>query len=400
MTSFSEAIERKSQPKAELLQPFSYAGLTLANRVVMSAMTRGRSPNGVPNDWNREYYAQRASAGLILSESTSISPRAISYLNNARIYNDEHVAGWKRITDAVHARGGHIFLQMMHCGHNSHRLLQPDGQLPFGPSAIPAPGMVRTPEGRVPLETPRALELSEVPELLDEYRQCAIRAQQAGFDGVEVHGGNGYLLDQFLRDSTNKRTDEYGGPPENRRRLLLEAVSAVLEVWDRKRVSVRISPTNPAGYDIWDSNPEALFTCVVDGLEQLGIGFLDVVEGATGRELDQCPFDFGRLRSRFSGVYIANNRYTFESGNRAIRVGHADLVAFGRPFVANPDLVERFAVGAPLNEINEATLRNTDSTGYIDYPTLGEDLVARQEHGRDKHREASDDPADSQPADS
>lgn len=357
---------------AELLQPFMLGGLPLKNRVVMSAMTRGRSPYGVPDDLNCEYYRQRASAGLIISESTTISPHGISKLHNTRIYSREHMEGWRRITDAVHDRGGHIFIQLMHSGHNSHPSLQPDGELPFGPSAIPARGSVLTPAGRIPLGTPRALELAEIPGLLDEYRHAAELAKEAGFDGVEVHGGNGYLLDQFLRDSTNKRTDDYGGAPENRRRLLLEAVGAVLQVWERDRVGVRISPTNPAGYDIWDSDPETLFACVVDGLKELGIGFLDVVEGGTGRERDQCSFDFAGLRKRFGGTYIANNRYTFQTGSRAVRQGRADLVAFGRPFIANPDLVERFAAGAPLTEVNEATIRDQGSSGYTDYPFMDE----------------------------
>ncbi len=361
----------------ELLAPIEFGGLKLKNRVVMSAMTRGRSPGGVPNELNAEYYRLRASAGLIISESTAISNRAISFTDNTRIYTDEHVEGWMRITDAVHAEGGHMFIQLMHCGHNSHTSLQPNGEIPFGPSAIPSRGTIRTAAGpRVPLGTPRALETSEIPSLVREYRDAAVRAKDAGFDGVEIHGGNGYLLDQFLRDSTNKRTDKYGGSFENRRRFLLEVVDAVLQVWDRKRVGVRISPTNPAGYDIWDSDPEGLFTCVVDGLEELKVGFLDVVEGATGTEQDQCPFDFDRLRSRFTGIYIANNRYRFETGNEAIRTGHADMVAFGRPYVANPDLVERFRLGAPLNPVNEATLRDKGASGYTDYPLLA-DLTAQ-----------------------
>lgn len=359
-----------AEQPVELFRPIQLGPVMLKNRIVMSPMTRARSPGGVPNDLNVEYYSSRADAGLVFAESTAISPEGAGLVYCPYIFNEEHAAGWKRVTDAVHAKGGHMVLQLFHCGHNLHPSMHPRGEVPFGPSAIPAKGTIRTPEGRLPLATPRELRLEEIPGLIAEYRRAATYAKQAGFDFVEVHSGNGYLLDQFLRDSTNKRTDAYGGPPENRRRLLLEAVDAVVGVWGRDRVGVRISPTNPTTYEIVDSDPENLFGCVVDGLEKAGIAFLDVVEGNTSEPVDSDHIDFDRLRSRFSGVYIANNRHTYDSGNAAIRSGHADMISFGRPFIANPDLVRRFRLGVPLNPLNRANMYDLGASGYLDYPTL------------------------------
>ena len=355
-----------------LLEPFEAYGLKLRNRVVMSAMTRGRSPGGVPCELNAHYYSMRADAGLIFAESTAICPKGRGFMDNPIIFDDSHAEAWKLVTEAVHARGCPIFLQLWHVGHNSHPLLQADGGTPIGPCAIPVKGLARTPQGPMPLVTPKAIEVHEIPALLDEYRQAAIRAKKAGFDGVEVHAGNGYLLDQFLRDSTNKRTDEYGGPPENRMRLMLEVVETVAEIWPKNRMAVRISPTNPSQFSIEDSNPEALFSCVVEGLQRAGIGFLDVVEGGLAPYEAQCEFDFSLLRARFKGVYIANNHYTFERGNEAIRSGHADLVSYGRAFLANPDLITRFRLGAPLNELVQATRNAPGALGYTDYPLLHE----------------------------
>ncbi len=224
--------------------------------------------------------------------------------------------------------------------------------------------------------TPRELQVDEIPALLGEYRNAARRAMEAGFDAVEIHAGNGYLLDQFLRDCTNKRTDAYGGPPENRARLLFEVAEAVCQIWGEARVGVRISPVNRAGYGMHDSDPQPLYNCVVDGLQAIGIGFLDVVEGETTENAEPPAFDFEELRARFKGVYIANNRYTFESGNKAIASGHADLVAFGRPFVANPDLVDRFRFGASLNEMSRESYTGQGPSGYTDYPRM--DAAAQQ----------------------
>ncbi len=352
----------------ELLQPITLAGVELSNRVVMSPMTRSRTPGGVPNDLNVEYYRQRASAGLIFGESTAVSANGVGVIDTPGIFTEEQVKGWKRVTDAVHAEGGHMFLQLWHCGHNSHPSLLPGGAAPIGPSALPAKGTVRLASGRVQLGTPREIELNEIPNLVDEYRQAAIRAMAAGFDGVEVHAGNGYLVDQFLRDSTNRRTDQYGGPPHNRMRLLFEIVSAVAEIWGVERMGVRISPTNPSIYDISDSDPETLFSLVVDGLQTQGVAFIDVVEGGTGSSDDQCSFDFLKLRGRFTGVYIANNNYTFDSGNSAVREGRADMIGFGRPYVANPALVERSPNGVNLNEVNRDTIHGSGAVLHVDYP--------------------------------
>lgn len=357
----------------DLFTPATIGRIPLRNRIVMSAMTRSRSPGGVPNELNVRYYAQRAGAGLIMCESTAISARGVGFIDTPGIFTEEQVAGWRRITDAIHAAGGRTILQLWHCGHNSHPSLQPGGALPFGPSAIPAKGSVRTPMGRVPLLTPRELRIDEIPALIEEYRAAARRAMAAGFDGVEVHAGNGYLLDQFLRDSTNRRLDAYGGPVENRRRLLLEVVDAVAGIWGADRVGVRLSPTNPSVYEIRDSDPATLFGAVVEGLDMLGIAFIDVVEGATGNFTAQCDFDFDRLRRLFRGAYIANNGYTLERANRALASGHCDLVAFGRLFVANPDLPRRFALGAPLASVNQDTLYDKGASGYTDYPTIDEE---------------------------
>jgi len=274
------------------------------------------------------------------------------------------------VTDAVHARGTRMFLQLWHCGRNSHPSMQPDGAMPFGPSATPPSPDIKIRPGGLPPVTPRELDVSEIPALLEDYRNAARRAMEAGFDAVEVHAGNGYLLDQFLRNCTNKRTDAYGGSPANRARLLFQVTEAVCEVWGEDRVGVRISPVNRAGYGMHDSDPQSLFTCVVDGLHAIGIGFLDVVEGETTESAVPPEFDYDELRSRFRGIYIANNLYTFAKGNEAVRRGHADLVAFGRPFVSNPDLVDRFKLGAPLSEMRRESYTGKGSLGYTDYPAL------------------------------
>ena len=340
----------------------------------MSALTRGRTPGGVPNALNVEYYAQRADAGLIFAESTAISPTGVGFgKDHAQICTEEQAEGWKRVTDAVHERGGRMFLQLWHCGRNSHPDLQPDNQIPFGPSAIPASSETRIPRGGHEPVIPREMQVEEVPALIEEYRNAARLAMAAGFDAVEVHAGNGYLLDQFLRSSTNQRTDQYGGPPENRARLLWEVTEAVSQVWGEDRVGVRISPNNRAGYGMLDPEPQPLFETVVDGLEKLGIAFIDVVEGETTQgEIEPLPFDFDSLRERFSGVYISNNGHTYESGIAALRSGHADLISFGRPFVANPDLVHRLRIGAPLNQMRLESYTGEGSEGYTDYPTLEE----------------------------
>jgi N-ethylmaleimide reductase len=354
-----------------LLEPIQFGPYVLPNRIVMSPMTRNRSPGEVPNALNATYYAQRATAGLIISESTAISPRGLGWHDTPGIFNDAQVAGWKNVTDAVHRRGGRMFLQLWHCGRNSHPSTQPDGQLPIGPSAIQPFGTVRTRKGRQPLLVPHEITRDEIPALIDEYRAAARRAMAAGFDGVEVHSANGYLLDQFLRDSANQRTDDYGGSPEKRSRLLMEVVQAVAAIWGKERVGVRLSPVSPSNYKLSDSDPEAITRAALTGLDGLGICYVAMVEGSSNQMPPTHELDWARLRKLFGGRYIANNAYTFETAQAALADGHADLVSFGRLYIANPDLVRRYALGAPLNPIDTDNIYSPDGRGYTDYPCLG-----------------------------
>lgn len=355
---------------AALLQPISVGPHLLRNRIALSPMTRNRSPGEVPNALNARYYAQRADAGLVFTESTAISARGLGWRETPGIFTDAQVTGWRRVTEAVHAKGSRIYLQMWHCGRNSHPLTQPDGQVPLGPSAVQPFGTVRTVKGRLPLLVPREMDASDIAQLLSEYRDAALRAQQAGFDGVEVHAANGYLLDQFLRDSSNLRTDRYGGSPENRCRLMLEVVEQVAHVWGIDRVGVRLSPTSPSNYRLADSNPPALFAAALRGLDQLGVSFVDVVEGSSNALPATCDMDWASFRPLFRGRYIANNGFTRETAEGAVASGRVDMVAFGRLFIANPDLPRRFELGAPLNPLVEATIYTRDHTGYTDYPCL------------------------------
>ena len=356
---------------SDLFQPYQLGTLTLANRIVMAPLTRSRAAAGdVPTPLMATYYAQRAGAGLIISEASQISPQGKGYIQTPGIYSEAQVAGWRQVTAAVHAKGGKIVIQLWHVGRISHPELQEGGALPVAPSAVQAQGQVFTGRGMVDMVTPRALELSEIPGIIDDYRRAAQNAQAAGFDGVEIHSANGYLLDQFLRDQTNRRTDAYGGSIANRARLLLEVTEAVLGVWPRDRVGVRLAPLSPAN-DIADSNPEALFTQVVRELSARGIGFLHVVEGVTGGPRETgASFKLGTLRPLFRGTYIANNGYTRELALAARAANAADLIAFGKLFIANPDLVERLRRKAPLNEPDQATFYGGDEHGYTDYPFL------------------------------
>ncbi len=335
----------------------------------MSPMTRNRSPGEVPNQLNAQYYAQRASAGLIVTESTAISPQGLGWIDSPGIYSREQISGWQAVTDAVHARDGRIFVQLWHTGRCSHVSVQPGGQAPVAPSVVPSRGRSRTPGGRLEHSVPRALELEELPGIVEQYRQAAANALTAGFDGVEVHAGNGYLLDQFLRDCTNRRSDLYGGSAHNRCRLMWEVLRAVAQECGRDRVGVRISPTNPH-HDMADSDPESLFFTAVAGLNDIAPVYLHVVEGATAPGAAQIRFDYGKLRSLFSGIYIANNGYTGERAAQALAHRTADMFAFGRFYVANPDLVERLRVGARLNPVDPETLYDGGVRGYTDYPLL------------------------------
>jgi N-ethylmaleimide reductase len=332
-------------------------------------MTRNRTPGEVPSAVNVEYYAQRAGAGLVICESTAISPSGVAFLDSPSIYDPRHVAGWRQVTDAVHARGSCAFLQLFHGGRISHPDIRPGGGQPVAASAVPIEEMLHTPTGAQPIPLARELDGSELPGIVGEFIGAAQNAIAAGFDGVEVHAANGYFLDQFLRDCTNRRTDRYGGSPENRCRLLFEVVGAVVEAVGAHRVGVRLSPTNPHR-KMSDSDPETLFGLAVDGLDRFGMAYLHMVEGATGPAPESGQVDYRRLRRRYHGAYIVNNGFDLERANRWIAEGHADLVAFGRPFIANPDLVSRLMAGAPLNQVNPDTLRAKGTVGYVDYPAL------------------------------
>ncbi len=356
---------------ADLFQPFTLGPLTLPNRVVMAPLTRSRAAAGdVPRALNATYYAQRATAGLIISEATQISRQGKGYAFTPGIHSPEQVAGWQLVTQAVHGAGGRIFCQLWHVGRISHPDLQPDGGLPVAPSAVKAEGQAFTETGFKPFVTPRALAEAEIPGLIADYRHAAECALQAGFDGVEIHGANGYLIDQFLKDRTNQRTDRYGGSLENRARFLLDVAEVVTAVWGGNRVGLRISPTSPAN-DIADSNPQRLFNYVAEALNPFGLAYLHVVEGATGGPRDVAPgFDFHALRRLFRGAYMANNGYDLAMAQVALGQDQADLVAFGRPFIANPDLVARLRQGAALAEPDKATFYGGDAHGYTDYPPL------------------------------
>jgi N-ethylmaleimide reductase len=347
-----------------LFEPFELGPITLGNRILMAPMTRNRAAAGdVAHALTAEYYAQRAGAGLIITEASQISPQGKGYPGTPGIYSAEQVAGWRLVTDAVHKKGGRIFLQLWHVGRISHPSLQLNGALPVAPSAIKPEGNAMTATGPQPFVEPRALALEEIPGIVAAYRQAAINAKEAGFDGVEVHGANGYLLDQFLRDGTNKRTDAYGGPVENRARLLLEVVSVVSAVFGAARVGVRLSPINPFN-DLKDSNPQATFDYVAKQLGSRGLAYLHVFQAGTD------PFDWRAFKAAFGGTFVVNGGYDRAKAEAAIESGAADLVAIGVPFLANPDLVERLKRDAPLNTPDQAKFYGGGAEGYTDYPTL------------------------------
>ena len=368
-TTTIDQTRRPANQAQTLFSPLRVGPYTLENRVVMAPLTRNRAGDGnVPQGMNVTYYEQRASAGLIVTEGTQISPQGVGYPGTPGIHSAAQIAGWRRVTDAVHAKGGLIFLQLWHVGRISHPSLQPEGARPVAPSAIKPDGEVFTESGPQPFVTPRALDIEEIPGIVHDYRRAAENAMKAGFDGVEVHAANGYLLDQFLRDGTNERTDDYGGPVENRARLLLEVVDAVSSVWGADRVGVRLSPVNGFN-DIADSDPDATFQFVAQALNPFGLAYLHVVENDFAGPAD---FDRQALRDAFDGVYIANGGYDKPRANAALAAATSDLVAFGAAYIANPDLVERFALNAPLNEPDPATFYGGDERGYIDYPFLDE----------------------------
>ena len=355
----------------KLFEPFKLGPLTLPNRLVMAPLTRNRAvpPGMVPSPLAIEYYGQRASAGLLVTEASQVSQQGQGYQDTPGIYSKDQVAGWRKVTDRVHERGGRIFIQIWHVGRVSHTSLQPGGGKPVAPSAIRAKGKTFVGGQFTEISEPRALEPSEIPGIIEDFRRGAANALEAGFDGVEIHGANGYLLDQFAKDGSNKRTDAYGGGIENRARLMLEVAKVVAAEAGADRTGIRISPVTPAN-DVSDSNPQPLFDHIADELDALKLTYIHVIEGATGGPRDFATFDYASLRKRFRGAYIANNGYDFELATRQLDAGAADLIAFGKPFISNPDLVERLKRGAPLNAWDKATFYGGGAKGYTDYPTL------------------------------
>jgi N-ethylmaleimide reductase len=353
-----------------LFTPVQLGPYTLPNRMVMAPMTRLRAIDNVPNSLMATYYAQRATAGLIVTECTMVSPLSLGYMNCPGIYSEEHIAGWRQVTDAVHEKGGRIFLQLWHSGRISHSSLL-GGELPVAPSAIAASGTLHTPIGKVAMETPRALETQEIPEIVEQFRKGAENALAAGFDGVEFHGAFGYLIDQFLQDCTNQRTDEYGGSIENRARFMLEVVEAVVNVWGANRVGIKLSPSNTY-YGMGDSNPQETFGYAIDALNRFDLAYLHLMEP---NEVDLANRDVMNpvtpyFRKIYTGTLITNGDYDHPKGDSILANGDADLVSFGKLFIANPDLPKRFELNASLNAPNPRTFYGPDEKGYTDYPFL------------------------------
>ncbi len=362
-----------------LFAPITVGQMALANRVVMAPLTRNRAPGAVPTALMASYYQQRASAGLLISEATAISHQGQGYADVPGLYAPEQIAGWKRVTDAVHASGGKIVTQLWHVGRVSHTTLQPGGSAPVAPSAIRAQTKtVLIQDGVasfVDTSEPRALELAEIPGLIEAYRKAALAAIEAGFDGVEIHAANGYLIDQFLKTGSNQRTDAYGGTIPNRARLLLEVAQAVSAAIGGGRTGIRLAPVTPAN-DVLDADPQPLFDYVVRQLAPLGLAYLHLIEGATGgaRELADRPFDYAALRASYraaggQGAWMVNNGYDLALAQNALQSG-ADLVAFGKAYIANPDLVARLRQGGPFNEPDRSTFYGGGAKGYTDYPAL------------------------------
>ncbi len=368
-----------SEPRVaatDLFDPVELGPYRLRNRIVMAPLTRSRADEaGVPGELQATYYAQRATAGLLVTEATNISAQGKGYILTPGIWSPEQVAGWRLTTKAVHDKGGRIFLQLWHVGRISHPDLQPGGALPVAPSAVRPEGQAYTNDGFKAHVTPRALATDEIPGIVADYAHAARCAQDAGFDGVEIHSANGYLLQQFLSDKTNKRTDSYGGSIENRTRLVVEVVDTVTAVWGGERVGIRLSPLTKFG-DIGDSNPEPLYLKLIERINPFRLGYIHVIEGDTGGSRSPPgAFDLQKLRRAFNGLYIANNNYDLALALEARAKNFADLVCFGRPFIANPDLVERLRTGAPLAEPDQATFYTGGPKGYIDYPALAADAA-------------------------
>jgi N-ethylmaleimide reductase len=358
-----------------LFDPIRLGDIALANRIVMAPLTRNRATGQLPNALMREYYVQRASAGLIVTEATQISAEGQGYLDTPGIYTAEQVAAWRQITDAVHAAGGKIVVQLWHVGRISHVSLQPGGVAPVSSTSVPAKTKTFTSDGFVDCSTPRSLRLDEIPGLIAAYRQAARYAIDAGFDGVEVHGANGYLLEQFLRDSINDRADAYGGSIANRARLMVEVMAAIVAEIGAGRTGIRLSPITPVNDAAQDGDAQALYEYVVRQLAPMKLAFIHIIEGQTGGARDLSdkgvkPFDYGALRQIYGGPWMVNNGYNRTMALDAVASGTADLVAFGKPFISNPDLVRRLREDAPLQPLVQATLYGGGAAGYTDYPTL------------------------------
>lgn len=350
----------------DLFAPFTLGDLKLTNRLVMAPMTRNRADqHNAPHALNVEYYRQRATAGLIITEASQVSAEGVGYPATPGIYSEAQINGWRKVTDAVHAEGGHIFIQLWYCGRISHPSLLPDNQTPVAPSAIRPAGDAFTLSGPQPFVEPRELSVAEIQQIIAQYRHAAAAAKQAGFDGVEVHGANGYLIDQFLRDGSNQRSDAYGGSVQNRMRFLNEVLDAVCEVWPAERVGLRLTPENSFN-DMSDSDPQAHFSYFIEQLNDRHLAYLHLLEGDMMSK--QRLLDYRALRDLYRGVYMANNAYDRTRAQAAISNGDADLIAIGVPFLANPDLVYRYQHDRPLNEPDMDTFYGGDEHGYTDYP--------------------------------
>jgi len=354
-----------------LFEPYKLGDIELKNRIVMAPLTRNRATPGTdaPSTLAIDYYRQRASAGLIVTEGSQISRQAQGYIWTPGIYTPQQIDGWRKVTDAVHKAGGKIVIQLWHVGRVSHTSLQSEGKAPVAPSAIRAEAKTFIEGGFAETSEPHALSLEEIGQILSDYRQATRNAREAGFDGIEIHGANGYLIDQFLKSGANKRDDSYGGSIEGRAHFALNVVDVIASEWEPGRVGIRLSPVTPSN-GISEPDPQPLFNHLVSELDKRNLAFIHVVEGATGGARDVAPFDYAALRRRFKGTYIANNGYNRQTAINALKEKQADLIAFGRDFISNPDLVERLRRNSPLNELNRATLYGGGAKGYTDYPAL------------------------------
>jgi len=356
-----------------LFDPIALGNLNLKNRIVMAPMTRNRAAaGGVPQAMNTEYYRQRATAGLIITEASQISADGVGYPGTPGIYNDEQVTGWRKITDAVHQEGGKILLQLWYCGRISHPDLLPDNNIPVAPSAIKPEGEAITADGMKAFVKPRALEINEIESIIQQYHNAAKRAKGAGFDGVEIHAANGYLLDQFLRDGSNKRNDEYGGSTTNRMRILNEVIDSVLEVWDSQNVGIRLTPENSFN-SMSDSDPQTHFNYFISELNSRNLAYIHLLEGDMMSA--ERKVDYRALRDAYTGHYMANNGYDKDRAQMSIQQGDSDLVAIGVPFIANPDLVSRYKNNFALNEADQNLFYGGDEAGYTDYPFTDKTLA-------------------------